>query len=128
MYRENDELDYFHNKYLKKSNHKDRIDIRIGEAKKLINKLDITFDLIFLDADKESYPDYYDMLIPILNPNGILLADNVLWYEKVLSQPAKNDLATMAIQSFNKKVKEDPNVNVTILPIRDGLSIIKKIG
>lgn len=122
----NDELNYFHDKYLRRSKNSNQINLVIGEAKEEIGKLKETFDIIFLDADKENYPTYYTLLMPMLSESGLMLVDNVLWYEKVLSEPEPNDLATIAIRKFNKMVKEDSSVNVVIIPIRDGLSMIKK--
>ena len=88
----NDELSYFHNKYLIQSNWSNQITIKIGEAKKIIPDLNDSFDLIFIDADKESYPEYYNLLLPKLSSKGLMLVDNVLWYEKVLSEPDPSDL------------------------------------
>lgn len=123
-----DELAYFHEKFIRTSEKSNQIELVFGNALEEIPKLNKTFDFIFLDADKENYPNYYDLLLPKLNLEGLLLADNVLWYEKVLKTANKGDEATLAIQEFNKKVLEDKRVEVVILPLRDGLSLIRKIA
>lgn len=102
-----------------------RIDYRIGDATQIIPTLDMMFDLIFIDADKENYSNYYDMVIDKLNLKGIILADNVLWSGKVLDE--KPDKDTRAIIAFNKKVTEDPRVENVLLPIRDGIMMIRKL-
>ncbi|MDV3308031.1 MAG: O-methyltransferase [Cyclobacteriaceae bacterium] len=102
-----------------------RIDYRIGDATQIIPTLDMMFDLIFIDADKENYSNYYDMVVDKLNLKGIILADNVLWSGKVLDE--KPDKDTRAIIAFNKKVTEDPRVENVLLPIRDGIMMIRKL-
>lgn len=102
------------------------IDYRIGNAMEIIPSLDMTFDLVFIDADKENYSNYYDMVIDKLNLNGFILADNVLWSGKVLEEKADKD--TEAIKAFNKKVTNDPRVENVLLPIRDGIMMIRKLS
>lgn len=102
------------------------IDYRIGDAAEIIPSLDMSFDLAFIDADKENYSNYYDMLIDKLNLNGFMLADNVLWSGKVLEK--KGDKETEALKAFNKKITADPRVENVLLPIRDGIMMIRKLS
>jgi predicted O-methyltransferase YrrM len=93
----------------------------------VIPELDGTFDLIYLDADKENYCNYFDLLIEKVNPGGYLLADNVLWSGKVLEDsPNKLDRETLGIKEFNQKVHNDQRVENVLLPIRDGLMLLRK--
>jgi len=104
----------------------DIIDYRIGNAADIIPSLDMSFDLVFIDADKENYANYYDMLIDKLNLNGFILADNVLWSGKVLEE--KGDKDTEALKAFNRKITGDPRVENVLLPIRDGIMLIRKLS
>jgi caffeoyl-CoA O-methyltransferase len=90
-------------------------------------KLAYTFDLVFLDADKKDYIDLYNMFIDKVNRGGFVLADNVLWYGKVLDTPGKSDKDTIGIKKFNELIKNDPRVENIILPIRDGINLIRKL-
>jgi predicted O-methyltransferase YrrM len=93
----------------------------------ILNELsDQIFDLVFIDADKENYSLYYDLVIDQIRANGIILVDNVLWKGRVLEE--KKDKKTAIIDAFNQKVKEDPRVSKILLPIRDGLFLIQKNG
>src|SRR5690606_17524943 len=97
-------------------------------ALEIIPKLDKTFDLIFIDADKENYPNYFNLIINKLNIGGIILSDNVLWSGKVI-EPIKNaDTSTKALLDYNTLLKEDKRIETVILPIRDGLTISRKIA
>ena len=96
-----------------------------GEALEIIPELDGTFDLIFLDADKENYPNYLGMLKKKLSQNGLMVADNTLWSGKVLKKTHTGDLETLGIQKFNKMVIEDPELDSFILPLRDGNTLIR---
>lgn len=104
----------------------DRIDYRIGDAATLIPALTDTFDLVFIDADKESYSDYFDLVIDKVRVGGFILADNVLRDGKVLDE--KTDKDTRAIQAFNRKVQADKRVENVLLPIRDGIMLIRKVS
>ncbi len=104
----------------------DKIDFRIGNALDIIPSLTGNFDLVFIDADKENYSRYYDLVIERVNLDGIILADNVLWSGKVLDE--KPDKDTQAIIDFNRKVNEDRRVENVLLPIRDGIMMIRKIN
>ena len=122
----NKELVEIQNKYFKKANLKDKIVQHSGDAKNIIPSIDEEFDIVFIDADKESYPEYYDLIINKVRPGGIIIADNILWSGKVLEKVEKEDQATKSIIEFNNKISEDDRVNNIILPIRDGLNIIRK--
>lgn len=102
------------------------IDYRIGDATKIIPGLTETFDLVFIDADKENYSRYYDLVFDKVRVGGIILADNVLWSGKVLDQ--KPDKDTRAILEFNAKVQADGRVENVLLPIRDGIMMIRKVS
>ena len=122
----NEEHEGIIRKYLAKAGVADRVQLIIGDAKTVIPTLDGGFDLIFLDADKVSYPVYYDLVMEKLNPGGMLLADNVLWEGKVLNFNTK-ERDTQAICAFNDKVQNDPRVENVLLPIRDGLMMVRKV-
>ncbi len=96
----------------------------MGDARKIIPTLVENFDLVFIDADKENYSLYYDLVIDKLSPGGVILADNVLWSGKVIE--AKPDKDTQAILDFNTKVRNDSRVENLLLPLRDGVMMIRK--
>ncbi|MGE0588016.1 MAG: O-methyltransferase [Cyclobacteriaceae bacterium] len=120
----NEELENRVRDYFKEVGIEDRIDYRIGDAREIIPTLTNRFDLVFIDADKSSYGLYFDLVIDKMNPGGFILADNVLWSGKVISD--KPDKDTLAILEFNKKVHEDPRVENVLLPIRDGIMVLRK--
>ena len=122
----NKELVEIQNKYFKKANLKDKIVQHSGDAKNIIPSIDEEFDIVFIDADKESYPEYYDLIINKVRSGGIIIADNILWSGKILEKVEKDDQATKSIIEFNNKIIEDDRVNNIILPIRDGLNIVRK--
>lgn len=103
-----------------------KIDFRIGDARKIIPTLGMEFDLVFIDADKESYGLYYDLVIDQVRPGGVILADNVLWSGKVLLE--KPDKDTVTILEFNRKIQQDNRVENVLLPIRDGIMMIRKLS
>lgn len=121
----NEEYEGIIRKYLEKAGVTDRVRLIVGDAKMVIPTLENGFDLVFIDADKVSYPIYYDLVMDKLNPGGILLADNVLWEGKVLNADTK-ERDTQAIRAFNDKVQNDPRVENVLLPLRDGLMMIRK--
>ena len=121
----NAELQYISNKYFTKSGYGDRITQLIGNAKKIIPTLDYEFDLIFLDAGKKDYPIYYELILPKLRTGGIILADNILWSGKILDE--KMDKTSVILDAFNKQVVDDPRVENVILPLRDGINVIRKL-
>jgi predicted O-methyltransferase YrrM len=120
----NPELEYIIHKYVKKAGLEDKVKLHIGDAKVIAGDLDETFDLVFIDAGKRDYAFYYDLIIEKVNSGGILLADNVLWSGKVIS--GATDADTQLLDAFNKKVNADPRVENIIMPLRDGLTIIRK--
>ena len=97
----------------------------IGNAKEIVPKLDYKFDLIFLDAGKKDYPIYYELILPKLRKGGIILADNILWSGKILDE--NMDKTSVILDEFNKQVVEDSRVENVLLPIRDGIMMIRKI-
>ena len=124
----NEELIDFQKKYFNRSDYKNQIKCHLGAAKCVISKLDLSYDLIFLDADKSNYLNYFNLLIPKLNPKGILIADNVLWSGKVLEETTSiKDIDTPALKEFNEYVKNDQRVETLLLPLRDGLTICRKV-
>ena len=102
-----------------------QVDFRIGNAVDIIPQLNEQFDMVFIDADKENYSRYFDLVIDHVNLNGVILADNVLWSGKVLGE--KPDKDTKAIMAFNQKVAEDNRVQRVLLPIRDGIMMMRKV-
>ena len=122
-----DEMEDFIRKYLDQSPLKDRIRLHIGDAMTLVPQLSETFDLVFIDADKRLYSQYYDCVFPIVNAGGYILVDNTLWDGKVIETPHPNDKQTIEIQAFNNKIAQDNRVEKVILPLRDGLTIIHKL-
>jgi predicted O-methyltransferase YrrM len=123
----NPELEDLVNQYIEEAGYKNRIQMIIGDAYQLIRTLPHSFDLVFIDADKSSYSKYFDLLIDKLNPGGIILADNVLWSGKIIDEKSlSKDKDTQSIDAFNKKVQADPRVEVVLLPIRDGITLIRK--
>lgn len=119
----NEELHSLCLNYFKESGLDQSITQHIGDAKNIIPKLDMSFDLIFIDADKQNYAVYFDLIIDKLNSGAIILVDNVLWSGKILND--KKDKDTQAIHDFNRKVHLDSRVENLILPIRDGISILR---
>lgn len=123
----NDELEAMVRGFFEESGLGLQIDYRLGNARELLPAIPGPFDLIFIDADKYYYSAYYDLVIDKLRPGGILLADNVLWSGKILVEEGqKIDKDTQALLEFNRKLVEDPRVEVVLLPIRDGLFMARK--
>ena len=121
-----DELEDFIREQLQSAPHGNKVHLHIGNAVDIIPQIEGTFDLAFIDADKRLYQQYYDMLLPRMNPGGIILADNTLWDGKVLiDNPAHNDYQTIAIKAFNDFIATDTRVEKVILPLRDGLTLIR---
>lgn len=119
----NEELTDFQRKYFDLSEWGERIIQHVGSALDIIPGLDRTYDLVFIDADKQNYANYFELLLPKMNPGGIILSDNVLWSGKVLDPIRPNDKSTLSIDAYNKLLKEDPRVETVLLPIRDGLTV-----
>ncbi len=124
----NDELESFSSHFFNKSKYEKNIEARVGDALQIIPTLDLEFDLVFIDADKPSYSKYFDLVIDKMKSGGIIIADNVLWSGHILKPESEQDFDTKCLHQFNEKVKNDPRVTVTMLPVRDGVSLIRKNG
>ncbi|MFV8371122.1 O-methyltransferase [Flavobacterium sp. LB2P74] len=118
-----EELVDFQRKHFDKSPWGKQIIQHLGEAVDIIPTLDLKFDLVFIDADKENYGNYFELMVPKMNKGGIILSDNVLWSGKVLEPLQPNDLSTKALLEYNKVLATDPRVETILLPIRDGLTV-----
>ena len=123
----NEELLKIQNKYFEMSGKRDKIIQLTGNAKDILENLDESYDIVFIDADKENYIEYFNLVSERLNNNGIIMSDNVLWSGKVLNSPSKNDEETNILIEFNKTLNEDKRFETIILPLRDGLSISRLI-
>ena len=123
----NEELLKIQNKYFEESGKRDKIIQLTGNAKEILNDLNETYDLVFIDADKENYIEYFKQVSERLNKNGIIISDNVLWSGKVLDSSLEKDEETNALVYFNKILNEDKRFETVILPLRDGLSISRLI-
>lgn len=119
----NEELESIQKKYFDLSPWHAQIQQHIGDAIEIIPTLEKKYDLVFIDADKENYLHYFDLIVPKMNEGGIILSDNVLWSGKVLETPDPRDLSTNVLLAYNKKINEDPRVETVLLPIRDGLTV-----
>lgn len=121
----NEELADIQRRYFNASGFGGQIFQHLGNAAEIIPNLSGTFDLVFIDADKEQYPLYFDLIVDRVRTGGLIIADNVLWSGKVLEKT--EDEATQALQIFNKKVVDDVRVETLLLPVRDGLTLLRKI-
>lgn len=119
----NEELLDFQKKYFDKSPFKDQIKQYVGQALDVLSKLDEKFDLVFIDADKSNYSNYFHAIIDKMNKGGVILSDNVLWSGKVIEEIQPKDVDTPALIEYNKLLKNDVRVETVLLPIRDGLTI-----
>lgn len=124
---QNEELEVFARSYWQRSPLNSRIDFRPGLAAHIIPGLHETFDLVFIDADKRNLSIYFELIFDKIRPGGFILADNVLWSGKVVEPTKSSDLDTMAVQAFNRKVQDDPRVENVLLPVRDGIMLVRKI-
>ena len=122
----NEELINIQNKYFEESGNRDKIVQLTGNAVDILMGLNENFDLIFIDADKENYIKYFEIVSKKLNPNGIIISDNVLWSGKVVEE-SENDQETDTLKKFNKLLSKDERFETIILPLRDGLSISRLI-
>ena len=126
-----DELEPMAQEFFDRSEHGSKIKLHIGSALEIAPTLGKQFDMVFIDGDKREYPAYYRMLMgddggePLVNSGSILLADNILWYGKVVEKVAHNDHQTQGILEFNRMVRDDERVESFILPLRDGLNMIR---
>lgn len=124
----NDELEQIAGKYFRKAGLDKVITQHIGNALYLVPRMETMFELVFIDGDKREYPDYYEMVFSKVPVGGYIIADNTLWSGKVLDEPEHNDEQTKGILAFNEMIKSDSRVEKVILPIRDGMTIIRKIS
>jgi len=123
----NEELYDFQRKYFDLSEWKEQIIQHLGDALDIIPTLGKKFDLVFIDADKENYVNYFNLIVPLMNKGGIILSDNVLWSGKVLDPVKPNDKSTPVLLEYNKLLKDDSRVETVLLPIRDGLTVSRVI-
>ncbi len=122
----NEELVSIQNKYFAKSKCNNSIIQHVGDARNIIKSINEKFDLVFLDADKENYIEYYELVIEKVRKGGLIIADNVLWTGKVVEPEKDDDELTQCLIDFNKMINEDDRVENIILPLRDGLNVILK--
>ena len=118
-----EELTDLQREFFDRSGYSSRIVQHLGKAADIIPALDTTFDLVFIDADKQNYAHYFDLVIEKMNRGGIILSDNVLWSGKVVEEVKHNDKHTQALMAYNQKIKDDPRVETVLLPIRDGITL-----
>lgn len=121
----NEELVEIQEKYFGLSDYKNQITTHLGDALEIIPSLNKRFDLVFIDADKENYINYYNMIVPMMNKGGIILSDNVLWSGKVLEELNPKDTSTKVLVEYNKLINEDLRVETVLFPIRDGLTVTR---
>ena len=119
----NEELFDFQQKYFDASEYATQIKGHLGDALEIIPTLNKKFDLVFIDADKENYINYFHLIVPMMNKGGIILSDNVLWSGKVLEEIKMNDKSTPILLEYNQLLNTDPRVETVLLPIRDGLTV-----
>ena len=122
----NDEMEDFTRPWIEGSGLAELIDFRIGDANQLAPQLGVMFDMAFVDGDKRTYVETYETVLPLLNPGGFILADNTLWDGHVIDPAYDHDHQTQGIRAFNDHVAADTRVEKVILPLRDGLTIIRK--
>jgi caffeoyl-CoA O-methyltransferase len=118
-----EELIDFQRKYFDLSAWGNQITQHLGEAIEIIPNLNLKFDLVFIDADKENYINYFNLIVPKMNKGGVILSDNVLWSGKVVEPLDLNDVSTKILVEYNLLLKNDPRVETVLLPIRDGLTL-----
>lgn len=123
----NDEIEWLPQKYFELSGLADKIELVIGDAGQIIPTLNQKFDFVFIDGDKREYLDYYLALLDKTTDNALIIADNVLWDDKIFKPVASNDYMTQGIIKFNDSIKKDHRVRKIILPLRDGLMLLQKV-
>lgn len=123
----NEELYDFQRKYFDQSQWGKQIHQHLGNALEIIPTLNKKFDLVFIDADKENYINYFNMIVPMMNKGGLILSDNVLWSGKVLEEVKAKDKSTKVLLEYNEILKNDPRVETVLLPIRDGLTMSRVV-
>lgn len=122
----NEELETLVNSYIEKANLRDTITNHIGNAMDIIPNLNETFDLVFIDADKTNYSNYYDLVFDKVNSGGYIIADNVLWSGKIVNDKKTLDPDTLALIEYSEKIQNDDRVQNVLFPVRDGLMIARK--
>lgn len=120
-----EELIDLQTEFFNRSGYGNQIVQHLGKASDIIPTLHTTFDLVFIDADKQNYALYFDLVIDKMNSGGIILSDNVLWSGKVVQEVKTSDKHTQALMAYNKKIKDDPRVETVLLPIRDGITVCR---
>ena len=121
----NDETNAIARRYAEEAGVADRIDFRLGPGLETIAKLDGPFDIVFIDADKPNYVNYYEATLPLLADDGVMIVDNTLWSGRV-ADPAEDDESTRSIRELNDRVRDDPRVQNVLLPVRDGMNVIRR--
>ena len=122
----NEELVDFQRKYFDQSKYSSQIYQHLGNAVDIIPKLNTSYDLVFIDADKPNYVTYFHLIIDKLNPGGVIISDNVLWHGKVIEPIQEKDISTKTLLAYNTLLSEDDRLDTVVLPIRDGLTISRK--
>lgn len=122
-----EELEEIIRRYFSQSDYKEKITLHVGDALQVLKQLDATWDLVFMDAEKDDYIAYYELVMPRLRQGGIILADNVLWSGKVIQTVKTGDKETRALMKFNDYILEDKRVKNFLLPFRDGIMVIEKL-
>jgi len=123
----NEELEEIVNHFIDQSDYKENVGMIVGDAMKIIPTLDIEFDIVFIDADKQNYSAYYDIVFDKVKTGGYIIADNVLWSGKVVEDYETTDRDTQLLMEFNLKIQKDARVQNVLFPLRDGLMIARKI-
>jgi predicted O-methyltransferase YrrM len=123
----NEELKFISSKYFKNAKIEDKVISHIGNAMEIIPTIDLEWDLVFIDADKENYSNYFDLVIDKMPIGGFIIADNVLWSGKVVEEVKEKDTETQEIIKFNDKIQRSERVENVLMPIRDGLMVCRKI-
>lgn len=127
----NDELEDLILEGFSRAGLRERISLHIGDCLETLKRFREEgrepYDMVFIDANKRDYPEYYELVFDLVRPGGWILADNVLWDGKVALDPLPQDRQTLGIDSFNRRVASDPRVESVIIPIRDGLNLIRKL-
>ncbi len=119
----NEELIMLQRRYFDQSGYGAQIVQHMGDALELVPKMDLVFDLVFIDAEKKDYPEYFEQVLQKTRSGSVILSDNVLWSGKVIEPLDPKDIATKILMEYNKKLKDDPRVETVLLPIRDGLTL-----
>ena len=121
----NEELVNIQEHFFKKSKYSHKIKRYLGKALQVLTRIEGPYDLVFIDADKENYIEYFETILPKMRKGGLIISDNVMWSGKVLNNACPKDMTTIVLKKFNKKLMEDSRVQTTLLPIRDGLNLTR---